>query len=127
MSNKLTVTYQRIPIINEKDIEGDAIISYKGSIVQTVSADNEVKLNTKDKFASDFITIAGEKLNTKGKIIKDFINVLVEKLSEKLNTPILSIDNQTIVIGTVPHADYYELYKDGTYLGKFDYNGGWIE
>ena len=77
MSNKLTVTYKNTPIINEKEIEGDAVVSYKGSTVQTISAGEEVKLNTKDKYTSDFITIAGEKLNTAGKIIKDFINISV--------------------------------------------------
>ena len=77
LTNKLTVTYQNTPIINEKEIEGDAVVSYKGTTVQTISAGEEVTLNTKDKFTSDFITIAGEKLNTKGKIIKDFININV--------------------------------------------------
>lgn len=81
MSNKLTVTYQNTPVINGQEIEGDAAISYKGITICTVSAGEEVKLNTRDKYTSDFITIAGEKLNTAGKIIKDFINVKVEAIT----------------------------------------------
>lgn len=78
MSNKLTVIYKNTPIINEKEIEGDAVVSYKGTTVQTISTGEEVKLNTKDKYTSDFITIAGEKLNTAGKIIKDFISIKLD-------------------------------------------------
>ena len=120
MSNKVTVTYQDTPIINEKEIEGNCEVIYKGSVVQTIGPNNEITLNTKDKYTSDFITIAGEKLNTANKIIKDYIHVKVE-----IGNPPLNAERVFEFLYLIPLHDYvgnYNIYNDTELVGYLDTN-----